>query len=335
MTRSDPIFVHAWWRSGSTYVWSKLRQNDSLICYYEPLHERLLHLNSDIIEGSAEIEISRDFRHPQQAKNYFAEYAELLHSKTLRFTPELSYSRYLLPPGQTDEQLQLYLDGLIKAASTKGRTAALCFCRSQMRSAWMKKAFAGAHIAQIRNPADQWVSFNVDSYFPHTMLIIALKLWKLCPLSFTHIEAFERFAQSMSKRRSLPVDQLFQFFLSQKDTLAVFLLIWIASALQAISYCDFVLDIDLLSTEPQYRRTTSQWFQTIGCPIDFSDCASPSYTEFPVPQAEFGRMLRDAAQAIQSSGSGLVIADPSTIRKRLASLSPLSKRALRLALGDE
>src|SRR5262249_20100621 len=188
MARLDPIFVHAWWRSGSTYVWSKLRENDSLICYYEPLHERISHLNPDIIDGSAEIEISRDLRHPVQAKNYFAEYAELVHSKTLRFAPELSYSRYLLLPEETDEQLRLYLNGLIKAASAKSRTAVLCFCRSQMRSAWMKKVFAGVHIAQIRNPADQWVSFNVETFFPNTMLVIALKLRKLYPLSFIHIE---------------------------------------------------------------------------------------------------------------------------------------------------
>src|SRR5262249_18305364 len=156
---------------------------------------------------------------------------------TLRFAPELSYSRYLLLPQETDEQLRLYLDGLIKAASAKSRTAVLCFCRSQMRTAWMKKVFAGVHIAQIRNPADQWVSFNVETFFPNTMLVIALKLRKLYPLSFTHIEAFERFARSMSKR-SLPVDQVFQFFLNERDILAVFLLIWIASTLQAISYCD-------------------------------------------------------------------------------------------------
>ncbi len=33
------MFIHAWWRSGSSYVWSKLRANQSLICYYEPFNE--------------------------------------------------------------------------------------------------------------------------------------------------------------------------------------------------------------------------------------------------------------------------------------------------------
>src|SRR5262249_9785429 len=177
-------------------------------------------------------------------------------------------------------------------------------------------------------------SFNIESYFPHMMLNIALKLRKLHPLSFAHIGAFERFARSMSMRPSLPPEQFFQFFLNERDMLAVFLLIWIASLLQAISFSDFVLDVDFFSTDTQHRKTASDWFQTIGCPIDFSDCASPSYSELPVPLAEFDRMLDDAARAIRSNASTLVVSNPNVMRKRLASLSPLSTRLLRSALAD-
>lgn len=62
--RADRIFVHAWWRSGSTYVWSKLREDDSLVCYYEPLDERVARLTYDRIEQPHVIEKSRALRHP-------------------------------------------------------------------------------------------------------------------------------------------------------------------------------------------------------------------------------------------------------------------------------
>src|SRR5262249_15011629 len=93
-----PIFLHAWWRSGSTYTWSKFRQDESLICYYEPLHEKILHLTLEEVEGPADPELARVFRHPVQDKNYSAEYASLLRSNSLRFSAALSYDRFLLRP---------------------------------------------------------------------------------------------------------------------------------------------------------------------------------------------------------------------------------------------
>ena len=169
------------------------------------------------------------------------------------------------------------------------------------------------------------------------MIIIALKLRDLHPHAFAHIEPFERFAQHLSKRPSLPTDLVAKYFISQfvsqRDCFDVFLVIWIASALQAIACCDFLLDIDLLSTDLDYRNTTSRWFDSIGCPVDFSDCASPTSTELLSPPFEL--TVEDAVSAIRSGASSLVVTDPKVVTKWLPSLSPLSRRILGLALGDE
>lgn len=284
------------------------------------------------VEASPNEELGRVFRHPKQSKNYFAEYASLVRANNLHFSPALSYDRFFLRPDHVDEELRVYIDGLLKAASTAQRTAVLCFCRSQMRSAWMKKVFGGAHIVQIRNPADQWASFHVERYFRNKMLIIALKLRQLYPAAFEHIEGFERFARYMAKHPALAVERLFDSFITEKDALAVFLVIWMASVLQAISYADFILDIDRLSTDLDSRNVAAKCFQAIGCPIDFSDCVSPSSAESSLPSNEFERMLGDAATAIQTNAAPLVIVDDDVIMKRLPLLSRLSGRVLRMAL---
>jgi hypothetical protein len=330
---TDPIFIHAWWRSGSTYVWSKLREKDSCVAYYEPLHEKISYLTPEVVEGPGDIELSRAYRHPLQKKNYFAEYAKLIRTNDLHFSPELSFDRFLLLPEEKDENLRLYLKGLVHAALSAQRVAVLCFCRSQMRSAWMKNVFDGIHIALLRNPADQWASFDVDRYFRDKMLTIALKLRTRYPFAFAHIEAFEQFAQHISRRPSLPVEQLFQLFIKERDALAVFLVIWIASALQVVSYGDYILDIDLLSSDLSYRRATSAWFQALGLSIDFSDCASPSLGKLPVSVSEFDQMLQNAAAAIRNGAAPLIIREPDVIRKRLTTLSPLSSKFLRMTVG--
>ena len=171
------------------------------------------------------------------------------------------------------------------------------------------------------------------------MIIIALKLRDLHPHAFAHIEPFERFAQHLAKRPSLPADLIAKYFLSQfvsqRDCFDVFLVIWIASALQAIAYCDFLLDIDLLSTDLDYRTTTSRWFDSIGCSVDFSDCSSPTSSELHLRSPLFERTVEDAVRAIRSGASSLVVTDPNAVKKWLPSLSPLSRRILSLALAGE
>jgi hypothetical protein len=329
---TDRIFIHAWWRSGSTYLWSKLREKDTCVCYYEPLHERISGLTLALVEGPENVEISRALRHPLQKKDYFVEYAALIRANNLKFSPALSYDRFLLRPDETDDELRVYIDGLLNAASAAQRAAVLCFCRSQMRSAWMKKVFGGVHIAQVRNPSDQWASFQVEPFFRNKMLIIALKLRNLHPAAFTHIDAFDRFARYMSKHPAVAVEQLFDRFIKEREALAIFLVIWIASALQAVSFTDFVLDIDQVSNNLHWRKTATDWFKTIGCSIDFSDCASPSWGKLPVPPSEFERIMGDAVTAIRTNAASLVIADPDVIRKRLASLSPLSGQVLDMSI---
>ena len=334
----NPIFVHAWWRSGSTYVWSKLRENDSCLCYYEPLHERNAELDLAAVQAAPSLKLSQALRHPVPNKHYFDEYAELLRSRNLSYTPDLAYDRYLLQPAQKDERLRNYLDGLISSARAASRRPILCFCRSQMRSAWMKQNFGGIHLAQIRNPADQWTSFKVDSYFVSQLIIIALRLRDLHPGAFAHIQPFESFAQQVSSRSSLPSEIFVQYviepFVSQRDCLDIFLIIWIASTLQAIGCCDFLLDIDLLSTELECRNTATRWFDLIGCYVDFSDCSSPICGDTYLGSA-FERIAADAASAIRSRASSLVVTRSEIVRSRLASLSTLSQRVLMMALESE
>jgi hypothetical protein len=326
----QPIFIHAWWRSGSTYIWSKLRENKSCRCYYEPLNERIAGLNLTAIKTDPDIKFSQALRHPVPKKHYFTEYAKLLRSGSLNYFPELAYDRYLLWPEQSDERLRVYLAGLISSASVARRRAVLCFCRSQMRSAWMKQTFGGFHLAQIRNPVDQWSSFKVDSYFVSNMLIIAFRLHDLYPQAFEHIQQFEGFARQLAKRSSLPSEVI-----NQRDCLNIFLIIWIASVLQAIAYCDFVLDVDLLSTDFEYRSTVSRWFDSIGCPVDFSDCSIPTSGDRDTAVSAFERITEDAARAIRSGASSLVVTKPEIVRTRLPSLSPCSRRVLSLALGSD
>jgi hypothetical protein len=338
MLTDEPVFIHSWWRSGSTYVWSKLRESESCRCYFEPLNPSIADLKLTTVERLPDIDDTQNLRHPTLKSHYFAEYADLLRSATLGYSRDLAYDRYLLLPDQSDERLRSYLSRLISSASEVNRRPILCFCRSQMRSAWMKTVLGGLHIAQIRNPADQWTSFKsyqpeIRPNFTVDMIVIALKLRHLHPNAFVHIEEFERFAQQLSNRTSVPTNVVAHYFIPQfvrqRDCFDVFLLLWIAAALQAIAYCDFVLDIDQLSTRPDYRNTAERWFASWDCPVDFSDCSSPTAAK---PNSALEQTVEEAVSALRSNASSLVVTNPDNVKKSLPLLSPTSERILSLAL---
>ena len=326
-----PIFIHAWWRSSSTYVWSKLREDKTLRCYYEPLNERIAALKPADILTSPEVGMSKMLRHPAQTENYFAEYLELIAPGRLHYSVDLAYARYLLQPDATDSALRVYLEGLISAAESAERRAVLCFCRSQMRSAWMQRCFGGIHVAQIRNPFDQWTSFQVNPYFVHGLITVALGLRAAHPGAFAHLERFEQQAAIHSNQGPPASAPQAAFTINERDALGVFLVIWIASTLQAIGCCDYLLDVDRLATDRDYQNGASQWFRTLGCAVDFSDCATPGASE---PRSSMlDRIVEEATAAVRSGASSLVIANMETVAVRLPLLSASSRRVLRLALG--
>ncbi|MDB5874075.1 MAG: hypothetical protein JWQ07_3517 [Ramlibacter sp.] len=307
-------------------MWSRLRQDESLRCYFEPLHERIAKLNPAAVTLPPEAGVSVALRHPAQERNYFAEYLDFVKSSPTLFSRSLSYDRYLLRPEQSDDHLRAYLGELISAAGGAGRTAVLCFCRSQMRSAWMKRAFGGRHVAQVRNPFDQWASFQVRPYFVQKLVLTALKLRTAHPGAFVHIEQFERKAQARSSPQSrggslvVPVDA--------QDALRLFLLVWIASTLQAVACCDHVLDVDRLSVDAGYQQESAAWFKSAGCLVDFADCATPVTGGSQESRLLFRTVLDEAVNAIGSHARCLVVADEDAVRKRLPSLSGASSAIL-------
>lgn len=314
-----PVFVHAWWRSGSTYVWSRLRRDPSLKCFYEPLNERLATLDAHSIESSTERAVSRALRHPEVESHYFAEYLGLIRAGRLGYSADLAYARYLLAPGKDDPHLRAYVQGLVDDAAAERRRAALCFCRSQMRSAWMAARFPGVHVAQLRNPASELASFNVSPYFTSRLVTIAARLWRKVPAAFSHIPELGR---QITAANGAPGSKL---AFSDADRAAIFMLLWGASAAQALSVSEHVLDIDMLSSSAATREQARDWFAERGCAVEFADCHSPGSQD----SGELAQPLRPiaaaAAQALRSHAAPLLIFDAARVAGSMGALSGASR----------
>jgi len=322
-----PVFIHAWWRSSSTYVWSKLRKDDSLCCYYEPLNERIAKLDKDSADALLSVEDSARLKHPSQGRSYFAEYFEFAAASVRAYQPEFAYDRYLLRQGDEHPALQSYLRGLLTSAAEAGRRPVLSFCRSQMRSAWIKQQFGGLHVAQIRNPVSQWQSFQVDPYFVLKMMLIGLNLWSDCPQAFAHIPGFVRHGAAVREGSEFARSK---FTLGWDDAQRLFLLLWLASCIQSVAQADFVLDVDRLAIDPGYRQTTSEWLASVGCRAEFSDCSTPGARGLPRDEA-LQAAIDEAICAIRLHAACLLHADAKAVLHRLSQLTSVTATILERA----
>ena len=108
-----PIFIHSLFRTGSTYVWNKFRQNKHYYCY-----------------STATARV----RHPRITKNHLAEYEKLLqpnHRGIPFFKKSFSFDDYCNNDPNPD--LKRYIDYLISGAAAEGKTPVLQFNRTAFR----------------------------------------------------------------------------------------------------------------------------------------------------------------------------------------------------------
>ena len=315
------VFVHSWFRSGSTWYWAKFRNDSRFRAYYEPLNEELPLWTPERLETAPARAFDGD-NHPSLSKHYFYEYRDLIASGRLQFDKGISYERYFLGPKDQDRALKTYLSGLISHAKTTGQRPALCFCRSQLRALWMKANLAGLHIAQVRNPWDQWVSFGKHPYFKNRTLLTAYCIEKRSPGCFSHVSGLDQLFQAWNEKK--------QATLSDMDCFAAYITIWIASTAQALVASDIVVDIDLLGADKSLRLEVEDALRLNDLPFDLSDCKPPRTDGRAATTSESGKVMSDAIFALRGAGASMMsVVDRNELLAKLRFTSAQSTDVLR------
>lgn len=323
-----PVFIHAWFRSGSTWFWTKLRAQSGIRAYYEPLNEELAVWTPERIRQGPTKAFEGD-NHPPIEQHYFYEYLELIEQRRLLFDNSLSYERYFLAPEEPDPALERYLANLISSAQEKGLRPALCFCRSQMRALWMQRRFGGTHLCQIRDPMDQWLSFGRHDYFKQRTLLTGFLLNRRHPGCLESLGGFPELYRAWQTGRS------FQY--RDQDCLEIFCVLWITSALQALAASTIILDIDRLGADAALRGATAEELRKAGLPHDLDDCRPAKATDRPDLRRSMEGALARAALLIRSPPHWPLLpplGDEAGLSGKLAQLSQDNRAFLAAALAQ-
>lgn len=290
MTKSgqkQPIFLHALFRTGSTYLYQAFRRlGTDYTCFQEPVHEisaQAKH-NSHLLNDAQDSAKAESLRHPELNLPYFFELHEMAEQVLPHLQEEDVYDGYF--GGSESCKGLSYWKALIENATSQ---PVIQECRSAGRIQAMQNNLGGFHAYLWRNPWDQWWSYQVSSYFDLTTQLI----FNADP----HPALIDKVSEQIGfvPRQGESLEVAFDWFANRPMTpdnaYLAFYTLWLLGLEEAIEHADLLVNIDQLSSEPDVQAQTVKEFAAQGvCGLDLSDCKSPT-TVFSQSEEEHFRAL--------------------------------------------
>ena len=307
---SEPIFIQALWRTGSTYLFGKFRSQDEFRCYFEPLHESLFcKTRSKLLEDYERA--SKKFGHSSISHNYYDEFNVRAEGGVEGFHRRFTLENYALAPDENDPELAAYIQSLIETANDNEQKPVMQFNRGILRAEWMKKNFAGVHIYLNRNSSDILFSYrNKGYYLPIYLAIIgqnadhpvfkgAAEHFGVEPFDHSEIRDQRKFSATFKhfSRIAKRLDRE-----AERDIVAFF---WSIGFAEATRYADMIIDTDQI-LEAEGRKMPELIKEVTGADLDFSDLKVKVGPRSTLPVSDsMKKTIRNATEELAPNWSKL------------------------------
>jgi len=154
------VFLHTGWRSGGSWIWSRLRASGRVHGYYEPLHEQAARFSRRDVSSVGPRSWASN--HSETAP-YFEEFRDLIPPGgrgVALYQRRFAFDDFFrAPDGPVDIELEAYLASLLAGPCAAAKLPVLKFCRSLGRVGWLEQMFPRAlHAVVLRDPVAQFMS---------------------------------------------------------------------------------------------------------------------------------------------------------------------------------
>ncbi len=289
MTDEKIIFIHSLFRTGSTYIFDKFRSNPDYYCYYEPFNESLVHYSKTKALSVGDQAQYSAMRHPVHERDYFYEYPFNENGEGVPFfKKKFSFDLFCLDEKEDEIDLMQYLDHLVKYAQKR---PVFQFCRSSLRTGWLKNKFSSTNIYLTRDPRDQWMSYNSfdHNYFNIIDILILFKIncydlsWLKEILDIDKIESDD-----------LATEYRYYEFVSNgfspQTSYILFYTIWLISLLNNVVNCDFIIDLESIEEDLEEKRKVEKFLLEYHISIDFDDLKYKKYSTYDLSTEQFSEI---------------------------------------------
>ncbi|GAB5387579.1 MAG: hypothetical protein Alpg2KO_05470 [Alphaproteobacteria bacterium] len=274
MDNLQPLFIHALWRSSSTWMAMLYRDHPACRLYYEPLHETLVTAQGAVLEGRFGTgQRYADLRHPKVSKHYFAEYPFVDGGKVRGFQPRFSLNRFHLQPSDTDTELAAWFEHLIQHAQADGLKPVLQPNRGWLRMAWMKQNLGGVHI---------WLERGLEGVFRSSWSFKGKRSFMTYYVAIAGLNQDDPLIGPIARRHDIPAltpsvpDQelkdaaAYLENLTKSEALALVADFHELALAQARSCCDLILTHDALNSTASRHQMEDNLHSLTGIRPDFS-----------------------------------------------------------------
>ena len=254
------IFLHSMFRSGSTYIFKKFREEPQFWCYYEPFHHQLAHLEEGNLEIFRYDKVAADrMNHPHLMKPHFHEYhLALKNAKLNSFSPVIAYDDFSVVKHHA--LTFKYIANLLNAAP-QNTCPVLQFNRSSLRIKWLKTYFKDCqHVYLLRPPRDQFESYCQAGKFSGNIFLTMNVYILEKNFKYGHFnKAYEKINGKFLLSNRI-FDDL-ELIGSQVDTVPleihyeIFLHLWFASLIHGTCHSDLVVEMQKLGVNRNYTKT--------------------------------------------------------------------------------
>ena len=323
-----PIFVHALFRTGSTFLWNALRSSHQHLAFYEPLHEELANFNLERLDHYR-AKHTPTTRHRFDGKWLFAEYEALLQPGRVGvpgYRKSMAYETFA--DNSAQPVLRSYIDGLITAADV--RQPLLQLNRSALRQRWFHNEYPDAHhLYLVREPREQWASYlsfmvgNARGFARNDAIICGMNRHRALiePLN----SLVELVRHPSEGNFFATYDEVFDQY-SWEERYTLFYYLWLQGLLEAAATGSHIVDMNSIADNRSERMRLETYLGVRGAQANLAGLIMTSY-EDRLPLAE------DGLETIERRVKKLIHSEFGANRfRRLEEINPRIARSLNIVL---
>jgi hypothetical protein len=301
----NPIFIHSLFRTGSTYIWNKFRQQKNYHCYYEPFHQNLIFLNRDNPDlWEFTKQVTDQMNHPPLEKSYTYEYFDLIKDSEegLKFFKKsLSFDEFCF--NRKNQAAFKYINYLIENSGQK--IPVFQFNRTSLRTKWFKSNFPESlNIYIYREPHSQWQSHlsmqrknHLDIFCVMNLLTAGINAHSHCFKTLSLLVPLVEFHSDLFENERIIYSQLIKTY-TPEEQYTIFYYTWLFALIFNWINSDLVISVDRLNVDNRYRQRISSFLKEWDVkPIDFSDIQIKKYSKFMLDKKTFDR-IEEAVRSV-------------------------------------
>lgn len=280
------IFIHSSFRVSSTWFWSRLRNLDKVLAYYEIFNALLATMRKGDVDSFHPE--AWNSKHPETAP-YFREFLPLIRASggVENFDAAMALDGFIPSGGifgPLDETQRIYIKNLIRHAENIGKVPVLSACRSLGRMRAIKDRFPGLHVVLYRPLFQQWCSYSEQLYFGYDYFFDSIRL-------IIDNNSHDNFFNKLKSDFNLD-----KMTVDSDNYFICFILTHLYVYANVIDVADLIVEVDRLSLETPYRIAVERQLSAeIGAEVDFSSASRSSAFSFAAlgqSQKLFGEISR-------------------------------------------